>query len=168
MPPAPDLTAYVPGTNAFKFGPQGGLRISALELATIQRMMRGQGTLGNVTILRPESVMLMRSTFWLYNGQNGETDSGLFQAWGLGTQIITGKKYYDQIFPNSILFGHAGDAYGLISDSFFDPVDDYGLVWITNGPKNTENFPISKESAFYEPEALSFDALNKYSRSKCI
>ena len=38
MPPKPDMTGYVPGTNAFKFSPQAGLKITALELAKIQNM----------------------------------------------------------------------------------------------------------------------------------
>ncbi len=66
------------------------------------------------------------------------------------------------------MFGHAGDAYGLISDSFVDPENGYGFVWATNGPKNTAYFPLSKTSAFYVAEEKSFAVLDKYSRSKCL
>lgn len=45
MPQGPDLSQYKLGTNAFKFGPQGGLRISAAELAKISGMMANLGTL---------------------------------------------------------------------------------------------------------------------------
>lgn len=122
VPQEPDLAGYVPGTNAFKFGPQGGLRISALDLAKLQQMMYHKGKLGNVTILQPETVAIMRTTNWLYNGANGDTDHGLFGAWGIATQIITGTQGKDEIFPNTVMFGHAGDAYGLISDNFLDPI----------------------------------------------
>ena len=48
-------------------------------------MIFNQGTLGNVTILQPKTVMTMRTTNWLYNGTNGDTDGGLFVAWGIAT-----------------------------------------------------------------------------------
>ncbi len=79
----------------------------------------------------------MRSINWFYNGKNGETDGNLFQAWGIGTQIITASPGKDVIFPDTIMYGHAGDAYGLISDVFTDPVTGYAVVFITNGPKST-------------------------------
>jgi hypothetical protein len=131
-------------------------------------MMYHKGTLGNVTILKPETILAMRTTSWLYNGSNGDTDGGLFGAWGLATQIITATPGKDEIFPNSIMFGHAGDAYGLISDNFLDPVSGYGLIFMTNGPKTTENFVLSKSSAWYECEEKTYNVLQKYSRSKCL
>ena len=66
------------------------------------------------------------------------------------------------------MFGHIGYSYGLIADAFIDPVGEYGIVWVTNGPKTGNNFIPSKESAFLEPESDSFDILQKYSRSKCL
>jgi hypothetical protein len=44
MPLGPDLSHYKLGTNAFRFGPQGSLRISAAELAKISGMMANLGT----------------------------------------------------------------------------------------------------------------------------
>ena len=88
MPPAPDLTGYVPGTNAFKFSPHAGLKISALELASIQNMLYHHGTVGSVTILKPETILFMRTTEWLFNGTNGdniENNGPIMDAWGLGT-----------------------------------------------------------------------------------
>jgi hypothetical protein len=79
----------------------------------------------------------MRSTNWIYNGSNGDTDGNLFGAWGLGSQIITATPGKDMIFPDTIMFGHAGDAYGLISDVFTDPSTGYAAVFITNGPKSS-------------------------------
>jgi hypothetical protein len=71
------------------------------------------------------------------------------------------------VFPDVKMYGHAGDAYGLISDTYIDPYTNFGVVFITNGPKNSEYFNYSNESAFYEPEARTFDVLAKYSRSNC-
>jgi hypothetical protein len=31
------------------------------------------------------------------------------------------------------MFGHAGDAYGLISDLYNDPLAGFGIIFITNG-----------------------------------
>ncbi len=70
-------------------------------------------------------------------------------------------------FPGVKMYGHAGDAYGLISDTYIDPETNYGIIFITNGPKNSDYFKYSNESAFFEPEALTFDALGKYSRPNC-
>jgi len=168
VPQKPDMSGYVPGTNALIFGPQGGLRISALDMAKLQQMIYHEGTLGNVTILQPETILTMRTTNWLYNGTNGDTDLDLFHAWGIATQIITGTKGKDMVFPDSVMFGHAGDAYGLISDNFLDPLTGYGVIFMTNGPKNSQYFPYSKKSAFYVPEADTFEVLDKYSRTKCL
>lgn len=88
MPPAPDLTGYIPGTNAFKFSPHAGLKISAHELAIIHIMFYNQGMHGNTRILKAETIKLMRTTQWIYNGTNGdnvETAGPLMDAWGLGT-----------------------------------------------------------------------------------
>ncbi len=80
--------------------------------------MHNEGKYGNATILHAKTVMEMRTTNWIYDGQNGDTDNSLFLAWGLATHIITAKPEKDAIFPGAIMFGHAGDAYGLISDNF--------------------------------------------------
>ena len=75
----------------------------------------------------------------------------------------------DAIFPDTVLFGHAGDAYGLISDNFIEPISGYGLIFMTNGPKTPSfQFKLSNSSSFYEPEFRTFEALNKYSRAKCL
>ncbi len=62
MPPESDMTGYVPGTNAFKYSPHAGLKISALELTKLQIMLYHKGTVGSVKILKPETILLMRST----------------------------------------------------------------------------------------------------------
>ena len=41
MPVAPDLSTYTIGTNGLYFAPQGGLRASALEMASISAASRG-------------------------------------------------------------------------------------------------------------------------------
>ncbi len=75
----------------------------------------------------------MKKPEWIYNGQNGETDGFMFRSWGLGVHRITATPKEDVIFPNTEMFGHAGDAYGLISDLYNDPNTGFGFIFITNG-----------------------------------
>lgn len=66
------------------------------------------------------------------------------------------------------MYGHAGDAYGLISDMFYEPASQYGVVFITNGPAVGTTFPMSTSTAFYKCESDAFNVMAKYSRNKCI
>jgi|LauGreDrversion4_2_1035121.scaffolds.fasta_scaffold732092_2 hypothetical protein len=66
---------------------------------------------------------MMRSINWLNNGTNGDDFGKLFNSWGLGTQVITATPNKDVIFPGTIMYGHIGDASGLISALFTDPVN---------------------------------------------
>ena len=74
MPTPTDFSNYKLASNAFIFGPQGSLRISAAELAKISGMMANLGTFNGTQILNSATVQTMRSTNWLYNGNNGDTD----------------------------------------------------------------------------------------------
>lgn len=65
----------------------------------------------------------MRSINWLYDDSNGDNFDLLFNSWGLGTQVITAKPNQDIVFPDTIMYGHIGDASGLISALFTDPVN---------------------------------------------
>ena len=66
-----DLARWRPGDNGTLFSPQGGLRISARDLARIGRMLLNDGTLDGVRILQPASVALLATPVWQYNGNNG-------------------------------------------------------------------------------------------------
>lgn len=126
---------------------------------------------GNTRILKAETIKLMRTTQWIYNGTNGdnvETAGPLMDAWGLGTQVITATPGRDWIFPGAVMFGHIGNSYGLISDAFMDPQGEFGVVWVTNGPRQGDSFLPSTKSAFLKPETDSFEVIQKYSRAKCI
>jgi CubicO group peptidase (beta-lactamase class C family) len=77
-----DLSAYRPGENGALFSPQGGLRISMRDLATIGRMLlrRGDGFLSAASIAELERVA------WTYDGGNGDTSQGFYCRYGLATQ----------------------------------------------------------------------------------
>jgi len=73
----------------------------------------------------------MLQPVWTYSGSNGDTYSGLFRKWGLGTQITTNAPMGDIVVPGKIMAGHAGEAYGLVSDVFFEINNEFGIVFIT-------------------------------------
>jgi CubicO group peptidase (beta-lactamase class C family) len=159
MPVAPDLSLYVPGTNGLFFAPQGGLRASALELARIALLLEGAGTWNGITLLQPATVTAMIANEWTWNGSNGDNYYGLFRSWGLGVHRITAQTSGDVVFPGTLMFGHAGEAYGLISDLYIDPATGFGLVFLTNGYTPGNAYAFGTNSAFYGVEEEVYAAL---------
>lgn len=160
-PEKKDLSGYTPGTNAVRFSPQGGLRISGYDLSKILFMLMDQGNWNGKRILKESTVKQMLTQQWQYNGSNGDNYHGLFQSWGLGIHRITGTSEQDVILSNrEIMYGHSGFAYGLVSNAYFDPDREVGLIFITNG--KAEDYTASDESAFYEVEQAVFEAVEDY------
>lgn len=153
-----NLSEYCPGTNAGKFGPQGGLRCSAADLAKIyMRLMNMNNT---SDLLKPITIKKMFSPQWSFNGENGDFYHGLFRSWGLGIHLITSTPGNDVVLKSSKkMVGHSGDAYGLASSAYFDPKRKIGFVFITNGAANLH---FGDTSAFYTVEEEMFDAIDKY------
>ncbi|MFN8254311.1 MAG: serine hydrolase domain-containing protein [Bacteroidales bacterium] len=162
-----DLSKYTPGDNAIIFGPQGGLRISAKELCKWMMMLMNYGTLENVKILDSATVALMENVQWKYNGNNGDNYHNLFNAWGLGIHLLTNTPGGDMVFKEMNMCGHAGDAYGLISDMYFDKEKKTGIIFITNGYRTEKEFENDTNSAFYKPEKEVFDLVwEKFMRKR--
>ncbi len=164
-PTPKNLTGYVLGQNAIVYSPTGGVRISALDLAKYMQMHMNKGILNGVRILNDSTTLLMQKKQWLYNGSNGNNYYGLFRSWGLGTQISTNTLNNDVIIPNKKMKGHTGEAYGLISDMYYDSARQFGFVFITNGSGTGYN--TSTTSAFYQQEEKVFQHLNNYLFSTC-
>lgn len=149
-----DLAAYTPGWNGALFSPQGGLRISMMDLARIGQMLarRGQG------FLSPASFAALTTPEWRFNGHNGVGEygepDGFFCAYGLGLQLIGNQTEgcHDDPFGDGILrFGHPGEAYGLRSGLWFDPKTGHGVVFFTtavpdDAPKGTSAFTAAEEA----------------------
>ena len=57
------------------------------------------------------------------------------------------------------MFGHAGDAYGLISDLYNDPLAGFGIIFITNGYAPGHSYQFGKNSSFFQPEEEIFAVL---------
>jgi len=160
-PAVPDLSLYSPGTNGLRFAPQGGLRISTPDLARLLLLHMNDGfdlQDGN-QLIPPEIMQEMHTPVWTYDGSNGDNYFGLFNSWGLGVQSITNTPNGDVVFPvnQNNFIGHAGEAYGLISDLYFDQESQSGFVFLTNGDWN--GFSFGDYSAFYTLEEAVFSAI---------
>ena len=138
-PPAPaGATAYVPGTNATWESPQGGLRISALDLSRVMRLFMNGGSFRGHQLLEPATVRLMFKPEWIYDAaaNNGDTQ-GWCAEWGLGVQILKNDPDVgDRLLPtpdSPHWTGHLGEAYGMISNMLFDRRSGDGYVYYCAG-----------------------------------
>jgi CubicO group peptidase (beta-lactamase class C family) len=164
--PSPiDYSGYTLGTNGFIFSPQGGLRCSALDLAKIMLLHTNGGVFEREQIVSSETLAEMHTPQWTYNGSNGDNYYGLFRSWGLGVQITTNTIMGDIVYPNVQMFGHAGEAYGLVSDLYFDPVKRAGVIFLTNGAFN--GYAYGTNSAFYRVEEAVFNATHQGDYVSC-
>ena len=85
-----DLNRWKLGDNGALFSPQGGLRISARDLARVGRMLLSDGTIDGVQILSATSVDAMLAPAWRFDGANGSRDgeSETICAYGLAVHLL--------------------------------------------------------------------------------
>jgi len=137
-----DLEAYVPGTNASIFSPQGGVRIGMADLAKIGQALM---TVDKTGFLKPETLAPLVAT--AIGGKTGKAE--LFCRYGMGLQLIE----MGDLPCNDTLFGtdgpwlgHSGEAYGLLSGLWVDGEGKQGFVYVTTqnpppeGGEDTGNF----------------------------
>ena len=118
-----DLTGWRPGLNGTIFSPQGGLRISMRDLATIGRLLIGDGAVDGVRLLTPESMTLLETPIWIFDGGNGDTDEGFYCRYALAVQTLatpTPGCRDDPFGDHKARIGHGGDAYGLRAGLWVD------------------------------------------------
>ena len=150
-----DLSQWKPGENGALFAPQGGLRISARNLARVGRMMLGDGMIDGVRILRPESVALLLEPRWTFSGTNGVTDDGFYCRYGLATQQLATPVPGCSDDPEGRgrqWAGHAGEAYGLRSGLWIDRRQGLGVAYFVTGlpadpPRGESSFRRAEERA---------------------
>lgn len=160
------LEDYQLGSNGTMFSPQGGLRISALDLAKILQVCLNHGRYGDTRILKPESITQMMANHWTYDAQakNGDTHDGMMRSWGLSMQRTTATQAAnggDKITASSDIkmYGHGGDAYGLLSGLWFNPERKIGFIYMLGGvAKNPENYQ-GEYSSFYRWEEQIMTAI---------
>jgi len=167
-PPPRDLSQYNIGTNGLIFSPQGGLRISAADLCNFMIMQASGGKWNNMTIFDSTTINLMPQTQWDYNGSNGNNYYNLFRRWGLGFHLTTNTLNGDIVIPGTPMTGHPGEAYGLISDMYFEKVKQFGLIFITNGYSGSAGYAWGNYSAFYLPEEQIFNAIRQFQFNGCF
>ena len=147
-----DLSRWKAGANGALFSPQGGLRISANGLATIGRLLLGEGEVDGVRLLSPGSVRTLVAPAWTYAPGNGlrseDGDSGFFCRYGLAVQTLATQVdgCRDDPFGDGVArIGHAGQAYGLLSGLWVDPASGTGVAYFATGVEDT---PPGRRSAF--------------------
>jgi len=142
------LGDYVLGSNGALFSPQGGLRASVRDLATVGRLLLNRGEHEGAAFLRPESIAQMMALGWRFDGSNGETEGGFYCRYALAVQRIPVRQEgcRDDLFGTGrTAFGHAGEAYGVRSGLWIDPLSGEGIAFFATANANA---PPQGQSAF--------------------
>lgn len=134
------LENYIPGTHGGLFEPQGGLRTSALELSKFLRALMN-GVYNETSLLQSETLDVMKSVHWIR-----EEENHFFSKMGLGIHIS-----HDFLSDYQEMFGHAGEAYGLISNLYWNEEKKFGIIFVLNGAnfnlQSNCRFDVEKELA---------------------
>jgi len=154
-----DLSRWRLGENGALFSPQGGLRISARDLARVGRMLLNDGMLDGVRILSPRSVDVMLTPAWRFDGRNGSRDdeSETICSYGLAIHLLaTGAPGCadDPEGRGRHWVGHSGDAYGLRSGLWIDRRRGAGIAYFVTGLPDA---PPRGRSAFREAEEKALE-----------
>ena len=131
-----DLSGYASGSNGALFSPQGGLRISARDLATVGMLLLNRGAHEGARFLSPESIDLLSRPAWTYDGVNGATENGFYCSYGLAVQILPVARdgCRDDLFGDGrAAIGHGGDAYGVRSGLWVDRASGRGIAFFATG-----------------------------------
>lgn len=135
--------AYVPGSNPTIFSPQGGLRASADDLIVIMQMLVNGGEGNGNRIIRADSAEMMLAPVWTYDRRRGNGNTtgedepggpteGLMTSYGLSVHRISLSEWGIKDGPD-YLYGHLGEAYGVLSHLLFDPATGDGIATIITG-----------------------------------
>lgn len=130
------------GTGAFF---QGGLTISAKDLAKMAALLANDGYYEGLRLMRPESVALMETR------DDTVLPDGTYQAVALRTQ--------DNLYGRDRIYYHTGSAYGVYNLFSYDPAQKDGVVVLTvgaSGAKDNRNiYAICSEISQYIYEAIA-------------
>lgn len=170
LPDAGAIRSYRTGTNAALFVPQGGLRVSAIELSHLLEMLFNDGLYRGRRILQPSSVRAMVQPQWTYNAShpNGTIDEDNIEQYGLGLQYLsgTGSTKAAPGRPDVDLTGHFGEAYGFIGGLFWQPGTQNGFVFLQNGCATPEEDNPGRYSRSYRQEEAMLEPIVRYAFPK--
>ncbi|MEO0607132.1 MAG: serine hydrolase domain-containing protein [Pseudomonadota bacterium] len=113
-----DLSTYRPGQNGTLFSPQGGLRASLTDLATLAaRLKYSPG---------------MTNPVWSLNESesNGAHDERYYTQFGTGVHVHPA---HESLWPGQVLWGHHGEAYGLYAGAWYAPDLDVSFAYAVTG-----------------------------------
>lgn len=161
MPPPPDLSDYVLGTNGLYFAPQGGLRCTAEEVVLLMDYLDTDGATASLGIA-PGRLQEMKISTWLYDGNNGDNYGGLFNRWAHGLHVanVTSGDQICGITNDGAFIGHPGEAYGLVSDGYFSEQNPVSFSLLINGIWG--GYQTGNQSAYYQVEEAIFGVLCDY------
>lgn len=137
------LASYELGSNATMYSPQGGLRASADDLVVVLQMLVNRGESNGQQILSAASVDAMLAPNWTLNAARtnglsageaepgGPTD-GLMTSYGLSVHRIDTRAWGFDKGP-TLLLGHLGEAYGVLSHALVDLETGDGIATIITG-----------------------------------
>jgi CubicO group peptidase (beta-lactamase class C family) len=103
--------------NGSAFSPQGGLRISARDLAKVGQVLLTEGK----PLMSKKTFADMIRPVWIFDGSNGNDDKGYFKAYGLGIHWLKDAAGDQWI-------GHVGEAYSLRAGFWVNPKQRRGFV----------------------------------------
>ncbi|PGL70083.1 serine hydrolase domain-containing protein [Bacillus sp. AFS055030] len=138
---------YIIGNHGGLFEPQGGLRTTAVELSKFLRAHMLNGRLNGQQMLEQKTSKLMKSIQW-----SREENNHFFSKMGLGFHIS-----HDFLPDYKEMIGHAGEAYGLISNLYWHDEKQFGIIFILNGSQ----FDLSQNSRFEVEKELA-EVIYKY------
>lgn len=141
LSPGVSFTDYAIGTNGLVFSPQGGLRANIIHLVRLAQVYSGQ-----IPFLTPQTITDILAAQWNFDGANGEGEiengahSGAFLSFGTGIHRLTNTVGCPINGLKADLFGHYGQAYGLLGGLWLDPQSTKGFAWFINGSlQNPQN-----------------------------
>jgi CubicO group peptidase (beta-lactamase class C family) len=161
----PENAEYTPGTNGAQFSPQGGARMSLRGLETLATLFLGDGSVGDLRLLSPESMAELRREVWRYDPEadnHGDYD-GTLNAWATGPRIITSETPGDRLFAGDDRrwYGHFGEASGLLAGVWVHPESGDGVIFALTGTAFDPSPEIEGESTLYPIEAKILEQLGR-------
>lgn len=169
-PPPFSNPDYVPGTNGLRFGPQGGLRTNLAGMLTFGNLLVNYGNHEGLTFLDSTTAAEMLLPQWTHTENNGDNFFGLFNSWGLGVHRslgMTGDATGDAVLPGVEMYGHPGEAYGLLSDLYVHPETGFVMAFLTNGYTVASNYSFGSSTTFYAVEEAVFSAIAESAWASC-
>ncbi len=122
-----------PGNNATAFA--GGLTASAKDIAKLFAMLANDGTYNGVRVLSPESVATIESRLFAKTENGGS----FYQCMPL--------RYKANLYGQSELYYHTGNAYGVLALASYNPATKDGVVVLTTGMSDVNTSPACSRDA---------------------